>query len=518
MLLVLGAGTLMWISQQPPRVDVIDPDSFVPGNTIAVEGDGFGESGRLAVDQLAIPRENIRRWTPNLIIFEVPSQIRSGLLRVTTSDGTSNPVFVTVEGDLPVPLRDRSMEVTRVEPETADVGSRIVVEGDGFGPRSAMAEIVFSSEQVQDHVRVGADHDMVLEWSNRRIELVLPHELPAGEFEIAINGAAADAVVTVTPPDGEPTVGAQRQLAVRTAVTVLTPADEVYAVLPGGLTFREQPQVQLIRENVDSRAAGDGATASYYLPPAEEPQRIDRVVLVARRAVNWSFNGTGSSEILLEPWFRTAYRRYLAGSEDLPRDNAVITDLRRGLELSEPVITIARTIHRTVMTTLTPSVHGTRDPVAAIETGEDAGSYAYATLAVALARSAGVPARRHFGMLLDDGGRSIPHAWVEFLVPGAGWIPADPAVGDGLIAEEIASLNEFYGDDRAAGTFGNLDDRRITLTIDGRQQPRLYPAGAMQEPSENWAPGSLRLETPQRPFPEEVEHQWEAPVLFGWFD
>lgn len=517
-LLVLGAGALMWISQQPPRVDVIDPDSFVPGNTVAVEGDGFGDSGRLAIDQLAIPPENIRRWTPNLIIFEVPPRVRSGLLRVTTSDGTSNAAFVTAEGDLPVSLRDRSMEVTRVEPETAGVGSRIVVEGDGFGPRSAMAKISFSSEQLPDPVRVAADRDLVLEWSNRRIELVLPYDLPAGEYQIAINGVAAEALVTVTPPDGEPTLGAQRQFAVRTAVTVRTPAEEVYVVLPGGLTFREQPEVQLIRENVDSRANGDGAAASYHLPSAEDPQRIDRVVLVTRRAVNWSFNDTGPSEILLEPWFRTAYRRYLSGFGDLPRDNAVIADLRRGLELSEPVLTIARAIHRTVIATLAPGMHGTIDPVTAIETGEDAGSYAYATLAVALARSVGVPARRHFGVLLDDGGQSIPHAWVEFLVPGAGWIPADPAVGDGLIAEEIASLSEFYGDDRAAGTFGNLDDRRITLSIDGRQAPRLYPAGALREPADNWAPGSLRLETRERSFPESVEQQWEAPVLFGWFD
>jgi hypothetical protein len=500
---------------QPPRIDAVSPDSFSSDDTVAVEGRGFSDSGRLSVDQLAIPEENIRRWTPNLIIFGVPDRLRSGLLRVTTTDGTSNPVFVTAEEDIPTRLRDRALEISSVAPEAARVGSRVVIEGYGFGPRSAMAELVFSGEEVQS--RVGADRDIVLEWSNRRIELVLPHDLEAGGYEIRVNHTTTESLLTVLPPFGEPSLGEPQQFAVRTAVSIRTPSAELYAILPRGLTFREQPLSQLIRENTPSRRMGVGPDATYHLSPSEEIQRLDRVVLTERRSVEWRFNVPGSSQVLLEPWFRTAYRSYLVG-DGVPRDSSVVSSMRGTLQLREPVIAIARGIHRSVIETLEPELHGTRDPLAAIEMDGGAGSYAYASLAVALARSAGVPARRHFGVLLDDGGRSIPHAWVEYLVPGAGWIPSDPALADGLFGEDIASLHPFYGEDLVAGTFGALDDRRVTLSVDGREVPRIYPAGAMREPDENWAPGILRLEAPRPSFPENVEEQWNAPVMFGWFD
>jgi transglutaminase-like putative cysteine protease len=50
---------------------------------------------------------------------------------------------------------------------------------------------------------------------------------------------------------------------------------------------------------------------------------------------------------------------------------------------------------------------------------------------VALCRSAGVPAREIFGMRLgktpEQDITTWQHCWAEFFVPGAGWVPADPA-------------------------------------------------------------------------------------------
>ncbi|MFW5695350.1 MAG: transglutaminase domain-containing protein [Alkalispirochaeta sp.] len=506
----------MWVSQQPPRIDAVDPDTFASGSTVAVEGRGFGDFGRLAVDQMAIPRENVRRWTPNLIIFDVPDQSRSGLLRVTTSDGTSNPVFVTAEADLPTSSQYREVDVSALSPDSTGVGTRLVLEGYGFGPRSAIAELAFIGDDSE--FRVAGDHDGVLQWSNRRIEVVIPHEVPAGDFQISINGHGTDSSVAIVPRGGERTFGELRQFAVRTAMTLRAPSSEIFAVLPRGLTFDEQPQAQLIRENLSSQRMGPGPDATYHISPTDSVQRVDRVVLVGRRAVQWSIDTGRSSDVLLEQWFRRAYRRYLAVTDDIPRDHTVVTDLRRALQLRDPVVEIARAVHQSVMSTLEPDPSGTQDAVRAVESGEEAGSYAYATLAAAVARSAGVPARRHFGVLLDDGGRSIPHAWVEFLVPGVGWIPADPALGDGMLGEELSSLNDFYGDDMPQRTFGSLDDRRVTLSVDGEHVPRLYPAGSMREPDPNWAPGILRLEIPADSFPDDVEYQWDPPTLFGWFD
>jgi hypothetical protein len=76
----------------------------------------------------------------------------------------------------------------------------------------------------------------------------------------------------------------------------------------------------------------------------------------------------------------------------------------------------------------------------------DCGSYA--ALFVALCRAGGVPARPVAGCwALGD---NQWHCWAEFLLPGVGWIPTDPSVGDRGPKER-----EYY--------FGNLDNNRVSL-------------------------------------------------------
>lgn len=73
---------------------------------------------------------------------------------------------------------------------------------------------------------------------------------------------------------------------------------------------------------------------------------------------------------------------------------------------------------------------------------------AYALLFVALCRAGGVPARPIVGCWAQ--GDNPWHCWAEFLIPGVGWIPADPSVGE-------------RGERERAFYFGNLDNNRVTL-------------------------------------------------------
>jgi transglutaminase-like putative cysteine protease len=69
-------------------------------------------------------------------------------------------------------------------------------------------------------------------------------------------------------------------------------------------------------------------------------------------------------------------------------------------------------------------------------------------LFVALCRAGGVPARPVAGCWAL--GENQWHCWAEFLLPGVGWIPVDPTVGDRGPAERRFS-------------FGNLDNNRVAL-------------------------------------------------------
>lgn len=80
----------------------------------------------------------------------------------------------------------------------------------------------------------------------------------------------------------------------------------------------------------------------------------------------------------------------------------------------------------------------------------------FAALFVAMARAWDIPARLRFGVRFPQdsaGGRVGRHAWAEFWLDGAGWLPADPAAarrsgdGDAYFARLPADRLAFWTDD-----------------------------------------------------------------------
>jgi hypothetical protein len=82
-------------------------------------------------------------------------------------------------------------------------------------------------------------------------------------------------------------------------------------------------------------------------------------------------------------------------------------------------------------------------------------------LFVALCRSIGIPARPVVGRWATSEADDW-HCWAEFYLPGYGWVPVDPTMGDQTGERE--------------GNFGHLDNKRLTLnkTYNVVLHPRPY--------------------------------------------
>jgi transglutaminase-like putative cysteine protease len=86
---------------------------------------------------------------------------------------------------------------------------------------------------------------------------------------------------------------------------------------------------------------------------------------------------------------------------------------------------------------------------------------------VALCRAAGIPAREVFGLRLgkkaEEEITTWQHCWVEFFLPGSGWVPVDPAdVRKAMLVEKL-ELKDARVQELRAYFWGGVDAYRFKL-------------------------------------------------------
>lgn len=167
-------------------------------------------------------------------------------------------------------------------------------------------------------------------------------------------------------------------------------------------------------------------------------------------------------------------RRYLQSDFWNPSDNRKVAALSRRIAAGRNgILAKARAVYDWVVenTRRDPDVPGCGLGIVERTLASRSGKCAdISSVYVTLARAAGVPAREVFGLRLGRPGETDitdgHHCWAEFYLPGAGWIPVDPAdvrkimLQRNLDLAAAKSYRDYY--------FGAVDQYRITLQRGGR--------------------------------------------------
>jgi transglutaminase-like putative cysteine protease len=120
-------------------------------------------------------------------------------------------------------------------------------------------------------------------------------------------------------------------------------------------------------------------------------------------------------------------------------------------------------------------------PLEALE-NKKADPYTAALLFCALARASGIPALPVSGVLVDRNSATIRHYWAEFWIEGFGWVPVDPALGDGAAVPSFPLRS-----DHQSWYFGNLDNQRITFSRGQSFLSQMDPRGRSAQRDRDYA-------------------------------
>lgn len=474
-------------SSRPPVIESIAPEIGAPGDVLVVSGRNFGDvrgRNRVQLSGRSPTASGYLHWSDDEIRIRIPDDTASGLVYVHTNNGRSNGLLFTNEHHLPEPIaavrQPGRPVITGIEPSLTRVGNVITITGRRFGENRKNSRVLFSwraegadnpgTRATEEGFLAGSVADFVYEtWSERRIRVRVPDGAVSGPVSVETDkGRSAAVDLALESPVGSKTFGGRRSFAVQYAVEidrVRIDADaaawnRLYLWVPRVQALPEQRNPQVITM-VGSPLFEDISGLSVFELPNVVPgrsYRVGRTVLFDRYEIRTEIVANRvPTRYTIDSRFLS---KYLSENRILPVSHSSVTAVVRQVTAGtqNPYVKAQR-LYNWVLDRITPEYRETSRFATDAMESRRGNSFSYATLYASLLRSAGVPARVVGGYLFDVEGTPIRHYWNEFFLQDFGWVPADPALGDGMHADRLPERTDartFY--------FGNLDAGRVTFS------------------------------------------------------
>ncbi len=489
------------ITGKAPEIDSIEPKIGLPGEVLLIKGSHFGrERGRVGISGIFPVSSAYLEWSPERISVRIPEDAGSGLVYVMTSMGRSDGVLFTNKNDIPVVLRGGAAPGTpyieSVEPERAPVGGLLVISGRNFGPNRETGLVFFPWAPAADAPGQPSDGggssiaasqtDFDYEaWSDGEIRVRIP--VGAGSGGVFIRNDKGDSNSVFFELDqsaGRRIFSDKRTYTVQSSLDVRNTSEKegggLYLWIPRVQEGPNQREVQLLNQEPKAEIENHNGLTLVYLKdlPRGASRRVAQTFILDRYAVECRIQ----TDRLRQDYDteRPLYKAYTVSNSFTPASHPEIeAAARAAVGREKNPYRKARLIYSYLLRRMSyDPAKGYRDAVTGLK--EKSGdSYTYATLFVALLRSAGIPARTIAGYVITDGKSAKPHFWTEFYLENFGWVPSDPSLGDKAPIKDlpVPSDPETY-------YFGSMSNRHIVFSRGLVQAKRISPQGRTLEPPE----------------------------------
>jgi hypothetical protein len=491
-----------------PRLESLEPSIGEPGGQVVLKGRNFGPSrgeGGVDVDGISPSPGSYLSWTDAEIRLRLPVSFDSGLLRVVTKAGKSNPKLFMNRERLPVfasatAHKGSGPHIASISPEEGTVGSLVVIAGSGFGESRGDSEVRFTwAAGTEDSSLPGetapsmsvspseADSGYEL-WSDKELRLRVPDGAASGSAYVAEGQARSNAAFfRVFAAGGTKRYSSRTRysLAQKVGITRIKASGPAELYLWSALPARSASQrlVGILGQEPAPMAGDYRGTALYRLSGLStgKDRSMSQSFLVEVFAVEAAIDpGQGPQGPQEAPALMAAYS---APDALVPSDSPAMRDLAgKILHGEKGSWRAARLVWDWLKANLAWTEGRSREKALDALADRRADSYSYALIAAALLRAAGLPTLPVAGYLVDSSLRTVRHYWAEVYLYGLGWVPLDPVLGSGASPGGIRPPWQ----DRSR-YFGGLDNRHIAFSRGLSVLAPMSPAGKRVSKERRWS-------------------------------
>jgi len=449
--------SLLYSSASKPRIEGLEPSVAEPGSVVSLKGRNFGQErgdSRIEVDGVVPTSSAYISWSDSGISVRLPASVDSGLVRVLTSRGRSNAMLFMNRARLPVPTAGTKKGragpfIASLSSDSGQIGSLLVLTGLDFGASRGSASVFFawsaesdgapaSGDQAAPSVVCPSEADYAYElWSDKEIRLRVPDGAVSGPVYVETGRGRSNAFffrVAEGPGSKRYSSGTVYALSAGVSITKVkaSGANELYLWAPLPVTSSSQRLVRVLDEDPKPVVPDYRGTALFHFEnlAAGKSLSVDQSFLVQSFEVEAAVE---AKALALPPRDAPAQAAAYAAADELVPSDApeILAALKKAAGNERGSWKAVRLIMDWLGKNLAWTERPQADrPLDALKAGR-ADSYAYAIVACALLRKAGVPALPVAGCLIDPKRKAVRHYWLEAYVYGLGWVPIDPVLASG---------------------------------------------------------------------------------------